>query len=294
MPTSDDRLLRDYADAAVKGDAAALEHLLAALKDPLFRLALRTLGNFADAEDATQEILVKVMTALAAFEHRSAITTWAYRIAVNHLRDVAAGRKTSAAVSFDALAAQLEKGIALTPDFRSTPHAPDPALELEAREIGLHCLQGMLLCLDVDQRTAYVLTDVFDFDTATAAQIAGINEAAYRQRLSRARRALEHFMGTQCGLVDDAAPCRCERQAQASRHIRGGRPMALKFARGDVSASQAAVTEARAELVRLQRIALLFRASPAWSAPATMLANVRRLLQGSALLQTKDDTGFDS
>src|SRR3972149_6005176 len=81
--------LMEYVDAAIAGNVDALEHLLIALKDPLFRLALRMLGNFADAEDATQEVLIKITTALSAFERRSSIRTWAFRVAVNHLRDLA-------------------------------------------------------------------------------------------------------------------------------------------------------------------------------------------------------------
>lgn len=281
---NEERLLT-HLDAAVAGDAAALERLIVAFKDPLYRLALRMLGNFADAEDATQEILVKIMTGLASFQRRSSIRTWAFRVAVNHLRDVSASRRRTAAQSLDAVAEQLERGIALTTDYHAQARSADPVLELEAREIGLHCTQGILMCLDPDQRVAYVLSEVFDFDTRTGAQVLDIGETAYRQRLSRARRALETFMGTHCGLVHAEARCTCERQAHALRKIRQGKPIRLQFAKGEEPTS-AMVQAARAELSRLQRIALVFRNSPAWSAPDSLLANVRRVLRASPLLNT--------
>lgn len=62
-------------ERAVKGDKAALEELLGSVQDLVFNLALRMLGTVPDAEDATQEILVKVMTRLATFKGQSAFTT---------------------------------------------------------------------------------------------------------------------------------------------------------------------------------------------------------------------------
>ncbi|MFL6622649.1 MAG: RNA polymerase sigma factor [Sulfurifustis sp.] len=286
MKAIDEDQLLQCLETALAGDAAALEKLLIALKDPLFRLSLRTLGNFADAEDATQEILVKIMTALASFERRSSIRTWAFRIGVNHLRDVVA-RRGHAPASFEEVAEQLGRGFALTPDFTRGQTAADPALELEAREIGLHCLQGILMCLDTDERLAYVLSEVFDLDTSTAAQVAGVGAATYRQRLSRGRRRLEAFLGQHCGLVNAAASCTCRRQAQALRRAQGGRPVRIRFARG-APATAEEIAQARADLSRLQRIALLFRNSPEWSTPDGVLEHVRRTILSSALFNTSE------
>lgn len=278
-----DDVLLAQVDAALAGDADALEQLLRALKDPLFRLALRVLGNFADAEDATQEVLVKIMTGLSSFERRSALRTWAFRIALNHLHDVAASRERIAAQSFDALAAQLEQGIALTPDFNPSSKATDPALAAEAREIGLHCTQAILLHLDLDQRAAYVLCEVFDLDTRTAARVVGVREATFRQRLSRAKRRLAAFMGAKCGLVNADAACTCERQAHAVRTLRKGRPLSINFARGDRPGAAGEIERARHELSRLHRIGLVFRTSPDWEAPDALLAKVRDALRSSPL-----------
>ncbi|OGI69123.1 MAG: hypothetical protein A2W18_06190 [Candidatus Muproteobacteria bacterium RBG_16_60_9] len=274
--------LMEYVDAAIAGNVDALEHLLIALKDPLFRLALRMLGNFADAEDATQEVLIKITTALSAFERRSSIRTWAFRVAVNHLRDLAS-RRAPTFESFDAVAEQLEKGIAATADFAIASH-PDPVSELEAREVGLHCMQGILMCLDVDERLAFVLSEVLDLDTANAAKVANISAVAYRQRVSRARRRLEAFMGAHCGLINADVPCSCARQAQALRRARNGKPIPIKFARGGDPAVADEIQQARVEISRLQRVALVFRASPEWSAPDGLVGRIRELLKSSPLL----------
>jgi hypothetical protein len=76
---SDDTQLEAWARAAAAGDRAAAERVLEAIQDRVFRLALRMLGHPQDAEDATQEILVVVLTHLGSFRGESALGTWVWR-----------------------------------------------------------------------------------------------------------------------------------------------------------------------------------------------------------------------
>ena len=69
-------------------DREALDRLVRALQGDVYGLALRMLWNREDAEDATQEILVRTVTRLAQFDFRSRLKTWVYRIAVNYVLDV--------------------------------------------------------------------------------------------------------------------------------------------------------------------------------------------------------------
>src|SRR5215210_7595490 len=80
--------LEDLGRRALDGDRDALDALVRALQGDIYRLAQRMLWNREDAEDATQDILVRVVTRLAQFDGRSWIKTWVYRIAVNYLLDV--------------------------------------------------------------------------------------------------------------------------------------------------------------------------------------------------------------
>jgi RNA polymerase sigma factor (sigma-70 family) len=70
---------------AVGGDKVALEEVVHLLQDPLYRLALRMVWRPADAEDATQEILIRTITRLATWRAEAKLLTWAYRIGVNYL-----------------------------------------------------------------------------------------------------------------------------------------------------------------------------------------------------------------
>jgi len=75
------------------GDRKALEDLIERHQAWIYNIALRMLFHPQDAEDATQEILIKVVTRLSSFEGRSSFRTWLYRIVVNHLLNVRRGRE---------------------------------------------------------------------------------------------------------------------------------------------------------------------------------------------------------
>lgn len=72
---------------AVEGDKDALGTVLESVRDMVFNLSLRMMGMIEDAEDATQEIMIRVMTSLSSFKGESLFSTWVYRIAKNYLVD---------------------------------------------------------------------------------------------------------------------------------------------------------------------------------------------------------------
>ncbi len=87
MTGADERALGDAVARANAGDAHALEQVVSAIQDDVYRLALRMTAHPQDAEDASQEILVKVVTRLEGFRGESSVRTWAYRISVRHMLD---------------------------------------------------------------------------------------------------------------------------------------------------------------------------------------------------------------
>jgi hypothetical protein len=82
------------------------------------------------------------------------------------------------------------------------------------------CTSGMLLCLSREQRIVYVLGEIFGVTDTVGAELLETSRDAFRQKLSRARRDLHQFMHGQCGLVNQANPCRCEKKTRA--FIRAG------------------------------------------------------------------------
>ena len=103
--------LEDVARRAVDGDRDALDSLVRDLQGDVYGLALRMLWNREDAEDATQEILVRVVTRLAQFDFRSRLKTWVYRVAVNYILDVKKSPVERLHLTFDRFAEDLADGM---------------------------------------------------------------------------------------------------------------------------------------------------------------------------------------
>ncbi|MFY9268272.1 MAG: RNA polymerase sigma factor, partial [Candidatus Manganitrophaceae bacterium] len=198
---ADDRL---WIAAVRQGDRRALEELISRHQRSIYNLSLRMLLNRHDAEDATQEILIKLITKLSTFQGRSRFRTWLYRIAANHLLNMKRGRCEAKITSFDAYRARLDE----TPNL----DLPDPAsvpvdLPLLVEEAKIGCMTAMLLCLSREQRLVYLLGEIFQVGDVTGGKIMRIGRAHFRQKLSRARRDLHRFMNEQCGLLNKSNPC---------------------------------------------------------------------------------------
>jgi RNA polymerase sigma factor (sigma-70 family) len=77
---------------AVNGDKQAAEKLIISHQVFIYNLALKMTKNIEDAEDLTQEVFIKALTALSKFEGKSKFRTWLYRIAVNHFLNSKKGK----------------------------------------------------------------------------------------------------------------------------------------------------------------------------------------------------------
>jgi RNA polymerase sigma factor (sigma-70 family) len=272
---------------AVDGDLAAMDTLLRAIEPGIYNFAVRMLGNLDDARDASQEILLKVVTHLAGFRHEAAFSTWVYRIAHNHLLTAATRSRESPEVSFDAIAEKLQQGLEF--GRRQIPIELDSGLmtpEDKAAAVGvaIGCTQGMLLALDRDQRLAFLLDVVFGLGSDQAAEVVGITAAAFRKRLSRARERLAGFMQGGCGLIDSGHACRCDRQLPAVRARASIESAHERASRLQISAELLAKTEF-AQWQAFGDVAAVFRSHPDYSAPGGMTGAIRQLLIARGYLQ---------
>jgi RNA polymerase sigma factor (sigma-70 family) len=253
--------------AAQRGDADALSHIISVVRDPVYRLALRMVTQPAEAEDATQEILIKVMTRVSTFRGDAAFSTWVHRIAVNHLLDRRKSAVERLELTFDHYAQDLRSGLA------SVGSDSDPADELLATEVRLTCTQAMLTCLDRDHRVAYILGEVFEVSSPDGAYICDVSAATYRKRLSRARSRIRDFVGENCGLVSPSvATCRCERRI----------PTAVKLGRidpGDLAFGEHAAKRGVAEMEGLYEAAGLMRHHPEYIAPEKLVDRIHALIR---------------
>jgi RNA polymerase sigma factor (sigma-70 family) len=215
--------IEDLARKAVSGDRDAIEQLVGALQSDIYGLALRMLWNREDAEDATQEILVRTVTRLPQFDFRSTLKTWVYRIAVNHILDVKKSPVERMQLTFEGFAADLADGL-------SSDGPSDGERSLLVEEVKIGCTLGMLQCLDRPHRLAYVVGEILDLPGPEAAAVLGVAPPLFRKRLQHARTAIASFTRKYCGLASEQAACACHRRVPAALRIGRIREGAHDFA----------------------------------------------------------------
>ncbi len=156
-----------------RGEHAAFQSIVEETSDMLVRLSARMLGNVTDAEDVVQEAFVKAYNTLTtgAFDGRSSLKTWLYRVVTNGSIDALRKRQRKAEVPDDVMSDMADGSAA-------------PALEAR---LALRELAEYLDGLPEEQRAAIVLKAVEGLSTAEVAEIMDTSEGAVEQRLVRAR-----------------------------------------------------------------------------------------------------------
>ena len=196
--------LQALVEKATAGDKQALETLIAGVQDLVFNLSLRMLGTFADAEDAAQDILLKMITHLSSFRGDSSFTTWVFRIAVNHLKNYKKHMFAHYPLSFEYYGDDIENG--------KVQDVPDLTQNVEqsilAEELKLSCTNVLLQCLDTESRCIFILGTMFKVDSRIAGDILEMTPEAYRQRLSRIRKKMADFLKQYCGEYG-GGKCKC-------------------------------------------------------------------------------------
>lgn len=219
----------DQADAdlvklSTQGDKKALQSLVVRHQIFVYNLALKMSRSAEDAEDLTQEVFIKAITALGKFEGKSNFRTWLYRITVNHFLNT---RKRKAEIQVNDFESYFNS-IDVVPVYELNNSEQEEFRE-SIEELRISCTAGMLLCLDREQRIVYILGDMFEIDHTLGSEILGLTPGNFRIQLMRARKDLYNWMNKRCGLVNEANPCRCARKTKG--YIKAGMvdPQNLKF-----------------------------------------------------------------
>jgi RNA polymerase sigma factor (sigma-70 family) len=280
-----DREDQSLVQRARAGDRDALEALIKRHQGWIYNIAVRMLFHPQDAEDATQEILIKILTRLSSFEGRSTFRTWLYRIVVNHLLNTRRSRVEDPEINFRMYGEELDK----TPDLElPDPKAGSPDANLLVTEAMLACTSGMLLCLDREQRLAYILGAIFTVSDTVAAEVLEITAENFRQRLARARRDLRNFMNDKCGLVNQANPCRCAKKTRGFIQAGHVDPDNLLFNRERICEVRDAAPQAFETIKTLDgKCADIYREHPFYK-PPDLAQMVRQLVESPDLKRSTD------
>ncbi len=207
----DDTTDVELVNLAQQGDRAALETLVLRHQAWIYNIAVRMVFEPQDAEEVTQEVLVKVITKLSTFKGESKFRTWLYRIAANHVLNMKRRPAETHQLTFAEYGSAIN-GIsdADLPDPRSMP----VALPILVEEAKTSCTMGMLLCLDRKQRLVFTLGEILGATDTIGGEVLEMSPANFRQSLARARRDLHNFLNNQCGLVNTSNPCRCPKKTR--------------------------------------------------------------------------------
>jgi RNA polymerase sigma factor (sigma-70 family) len=238
----------EFVTRARAADREALETLLARHLPWIFNLSLRMLHRRADAEDATQEILLKVIKALPGFRGAAKFSTWLYRIASNHLLNARKSKRAAseAICSFSVASAGLRQVPDLDPPDPRTVPVP---VEILIEETGTNCTFGTLLCLDGRQRLVFILGEVFGVSDEVGAEIAEVTPVNFRQILSRARRDLYEYLRDNCSLVNAENDCKCARKTRAFIQAGFVDPAKLEFTQAHARKVRDVAAQRTSELV---------------------------------------------
>lgn len=262
------------ADRAIAGDKQALEELLVSVQDMVYNLSLRMLGNIHDAEDAAQEIYIRIITGLSSFKKESAFSTWVYRIATNHLLNY---KKSFFAkqppLSFEFYGADIEAGFLEN----NTDMMGGIDEGILAQELKMSCTNVMLQCFDPESRLIYVLGIMFKVDSKTCGEILDISPEAYRQRLSRIRHKMAGFLKQYCGL---ASPEKCNCQKRIGYAIKNHRlnPANLEYTQLG-QADNSVVFEYTQAMEEMDTQSLIFAELPKYRSPQAVKNFLHEILQ---------------
>jgi len=179
-PTADERGLLAAARA---GDERAFRRLVAPHERALEIHCYRMLGSVHDAQDVTQDVLLRAWRSLDRFERRSSLRTWLYRIATNACLDELERRPRRPVPAVDPYpderAAQASTAIA------------DPAARYAAHEGLALALLTAIQRLPGRQRAVLILRDVLGWTGAETADLLDTTVAAVNSALQRARATIE-------------------------------------------------------------------------------------------------------
>ena len=260
-------MIEENIKMAVEGDKMALEKVVIEIQGLIYNLALRMLWHPEEAEDATQEVLIKIITNLGSFQHKSSFKTWVYRLASNTLINYKK-RIQRQQLSFDKYATYLNQGF--SDEIHYTPNEAERKLLIIEAKVG--CSNAMLQCLNPESRMVYIVGEILEFNSQEGAFILDTNPVNFRKKLSRARARLHSFLNNNCGIVNPANKCRCYKKVDHAIQMRHIDPKNLLFTKGDET------ERLMQDINTIQSEVNLYQTNPDYQSPEKLLGEVKRII----------------
>ena len=180
---------QELVNSVLNGDAKAIRELVDRFQPLVLRTAMGYAGDPEDARDITQEVLIRVITRLSDFKGRSALSTWVYRISVNH--SISYLKKNRRRKLNRSLSEPSEDAGNTSPLQVADPDPamrPDHGLISQDRSRRLH---QAIDSLPAAQRTAFILLEYEELSYKEIAEVMKLSTSAVESLLFRARRKLQ-------------------------------------------------------------------------------------------------------
>jgi RNA polymerase sigma-70 factor (ECF subfamily) len=175
-------------------DERAFNEVVRTYERRIFALALRMMGDRAEAEDLAQEVFVQVFKAIGSFRGESKLSTWIYRIAVNLSKNRTKYLRVRHSSEQDELAAVEERaGLGDPNDAKNVARIERPDEMMAGRETE-QVVRRAILQLEPSFRECLVLRDVEDLSYEEIGQITGLPEGTVKSRIHRARSQLKEIV----------------------------------------------------------------------------------------------------
>jgi len=172
-----------------KGNIDAFEELIKDYKKSAYNIALRVMRNVEDAEDASQEALIKIFKNISSFNMDSTFKVWMYRIVVNTCLDFKR-KKSLNAISLDETL-DLGSGREVQREISDETSNPDALVD---RNYSTGLVDDAINMLEDDFKTIIILRDIKGFTYDEISEILNCNLGTVKSRLSRARKRLKALL----------------------------------------------------------------------------------------------------
>lgn len=157
-------------------------------KDLVYNTAVNIVQQTEDAEDVAQEVFIELHRSISKFDHRSALSTWIYRITINKSIDLLRKRKRLRGGGILSIGNYKDGEIDL-----EIGHFDHPGILAENKEKA-RLLFAAIEKLPINQRTAFILFHIEELRQKEIAEIMNTSPKAIESLIQRAKAALKKML----------------------------------------------------------------------------------------------------
>jgi RNA polymerase sigma-70 factor (ECF subfamily) len=195
MNPSDAELVRRFKE----GDRTAFAEIVRRYQDRVFTMCVRWMGDEAVAEEVAQDVFLALFRSLAEFRGDAQLSTWIYRVVINHCKNRRLYRKRRATDRHEPLEGEARDGEEGSRQLAADQPATDWLLHRGEAEV---LVREALALLDEEPRAIIIMRDVDDLSYEEIGEILDLPRGTVKSRLHRARADLAKVLSRKLGKED--------------------------------------------------------------------------------------------